>query len=74
MFFIAFRATPELFGFSSEGNGFSKTEFLESFELYYKTLIQPIQKDIVRVFERIYNQPNIIQFVPFEIENKGGYQ
>lgn len=72
--FISFRATPELFGFSSEGNGFSKTEFLESFELYYKTVVQPLQKDIVRVFERIYNQPNIIQFVPFEIENKGGDQ
>lgn len=72
--FISFRATPELFGFSSEGNGFSKTEFLESFELYYKTVVKPIQNDIVRVFEKIYNQPNIIQFVPFEIENKGGNQ
>lgn len=72
--FISFRATPELFGFSSEGNGFSKTEFLESFELYYKTVVKPIQNDIVRVFEKIYNQPNIIQFVPFEIENKGGDQ
>ena len=72
--FIAFRATPELFGFSSEGNGFSKSEFLEAFELYYKTVVKPIQNDIVRVFEKIYNQSNIIQFVQFEIENKGGIQ
>lgn len=72
--FIAFRATPELFGFSSEGNGFSKTEFLESFELYYKTVVKPIQNDIIRVFERIYGQEGVISFVPFQINDEGGNQ
>lgn len=72
--FISFRATPELFGFSSEGNGFSKTEFLESFELYYKTVVKPIQNDIIRVFEKIYGQENIISFVPFQINDEGGNQ
>ena len=72
--FIAFRATPELFGFSSEGNGFSKTEFLESFELYYKTVVKPIQNDIVRVFERIYGVKDVIKFAPFQISEEGGIQ
>lgn len=72
--FIAFRATPELFGFSSEGNGFSKSEFLEAFDLYYKTLVKPIQNDIVRVFERIYGVKDIIKFVPFQISEEGGIQ
>lgn len=72
--FIAFRATPELFGFSSEGNGFSKTEFLESFELYYKTVVKPIQNDIIRVFDRIYGQEGVISFVPFQINDEGGNQ
>lgn len=70
--FIAFRATPELFGFSSEGNGFSKSEFLEAFDLYYKTLVKPVQNDIVRVFERIYGVKDIIKFVPFQISEEGG--
>lgn len=72
--FIAFRATPELFGFSSEGNGFSKSEFLEAFDLYNKTVVKPIQNDIVRVFERIYGVKDVIKFVPFQISEEGGIQ
>lgn len=66
--FISFRATPSLFGLNPENNGFSKEEFLESFELYNKTCVIPSQKDIVRCFEKIYNEENIIQFIPFKLD------
>lgn len=65
--FISFRAYPELFGMSTEGNGFSLAEYEESFKLYNKSVVRPIQKDIVRCFEKIYNEPNVLSFIPFDL-------
>lgn len=69
--FISFRATPALFGLNPENNGFSKQEFLESFELYNKTVVQPIQKDIERVFGKIFNQTEVLKIKKFELESDG---
>lgn len=71
--FITFRATPELFGLSTEGNGFSKEEYLQAFELYNKTVVTPAQKDINRCFDKIFGFDGVITNIPFEIykvENK----
>lgn len=69
--FIAFRATPELFGIKKDGNGFNKTEYLESFDLFNKTMIQPLQKDIIRCFDKIYDMKDSITFNEYKVwENK----
>lgn len=71
--FITLRATPELFGMSTDGNGFSKEEYLQAFELYNKTMVIPMQKDINRAFEKIFGEKDVIVNVPFaiyEVENK----
>lgn len=70
--FIAFRATPELFGMRKEGNGFNKTEYLESFDLFNKTMIQPLQKDIARCFDKIYDYKGVVTFNKYSVydENK----
>lgn len=60
--FIAFRATPALFGMNPENTGFSKTEFLESFQLFYKTMIEPIQKSLNKSFGKIFNTTNPFTF------------
>lgn len=67
--FIAFRATPVLFGLNPENNGFSKTEFLEAFELYNETMVKPIQRDLQRAFDRCFNVKDSITFVPFKLGN-----
>lgn len=64
--FIAFRATPTLFGLPNENNGFSKQEYLESFELYNKTVVMPIQKDIERAFKTL---GWVIKFKTFALDN-----
>ena len=64
--FIAFRATPTLFGLPNENNGFSKQEYLESFELYNKTVVVPLQKDIERAFKSI---GFIIKFKTFKLDD-----
>lgn len=65
--FIAFRATPELFGMKKDGNGFNKTEYLESFSLFNKTMIQPLQKDLIRCFDKIYGIKNSIAFNEYKV-------
>lgn len=70
--FISFRAYPELFGMSTEGNGFSLAEYEESFKLYDKTVVQPIQKDIIRCFEKIFKQEGVLSFIPFKLNTIEG--
>lgn len=53
--FISFRATPALFGMNPENTGFSKTEFLESFQLFYKTMIEPLQKTFIKIFNKVFD-------------------
>lgn len=64
--FIAFRATPTLFGLPNENNGFSKQEYLESFELYNQTVVTPIQKDFERAFRSI---GFVIKFKTFQLND-----
>lgn len=65
--FIAFRCTPELFGMQKDGSGFNKIEYLESFDLFNKTMIQPLQKDIVRCFDKIYDYKDSITFNEYKV-------
>lgn len=60
--FISFRATPALFGVNPENTGFSKTEFLESFQLFYKTMIEPLQKCMIKTFDKIFETTNSLTF------------
>ena len=64
--FISFRATPELFGLSVEGNGFSREEYLQAFALYNKTVVVPLQKDVERAFRSI---GFIIKFKTFKLDD-----
>ena len=66
--FTAFRANPNLFGIPTEGNGFSNEEYAESFKLYNRTQIQPIQRLIAETYEKIYQMPKVLTIVPFSME------
>jgi capsid portal protein len=66
--FIAFRAIPQLFGYSLEGTGFNKQEFTEAYELYNKTTVQPIQKDLERTFNKVFGVDNSLKIIPFTLE------
>ena len=68
--FVAFRAIPQLFGYSLEGTGFNKQEFTEAFLLYNQTTVIPIQKDMIRTFNKVFSTTNSMVFKPFEIEEK----
>lgn len=65
--FIAFRATPALFGMNPENTGFSKTEFLESFQLFSKTVIEPLQKTFVKAFDKVFDAKDTLTFNKYVI-------
>lgn len=67
--FIAFRATPELFGFPNENNGFSKQEYLEAFELFNRTVVSGLQRDVERAFKRFGMSLNFKEFKLTPIED-----
>lgn len=65
--FVSFRATPALFGINPENNGFSKQEYIESFDLFNRTMIEPIQKTMVRIFDKIFDTTDSISFNKFTV-------
>ena len=65
--FTAFGANPNLFGIATENIGFSKEEYLETFELYNRTHIYPVQQKIVRAFDHIFGGEKTISIKPFSL-------
>lgn len=66
--FVAFRATPVLFGMVTEANGFATNEYRDSYKLFNKTMVQPIQKNIVDAFNKILGDDNAVEIKPFTID------
>ena len=67
--FTAFRAIPLLFGLTSEANtGFSTEEFEQSFRLYNRTHIKPVQTTICDAYDKIYGQKGVLTFRPFSLD------
>lgn len=69
MIFTAFRATPNLFGLPTETTGFNAQEYAEAFKLYNRTVVKPIQKKLIDVFDKIFGVKGSITIQPYSIEN-----
>ena len=68
--FTAFRANPNLFGIPTEGNGFANEQYAESFKLYNRTQIQPVQRLIADTYDKIYGTKGVLTIVPFSMEGE----
>ena len=68
--FAAFRAQPLLFGLNSDvSTGFSTNEFEQTFKLYNRTQIRPVQRLIADAFDRIYGSKGVLTIKPFSLES-----
>lgn len=67
--FVAFRATPMLFGVPQENSGFNIAEYEESFKLYNRTTVRPMQKVLVNAFDKIFDFDGSVSIVPFSLED-----
>lgn len=65
--FTAFRATPNLFGITTETTGFNSQEYTGAFRLFNKTVIEPMQKKIISAFDKIFAMKDSISIEPFKI-------
>lgn len=65
--FTAFRAIPQLFGDMTAATGFNSQEFTESFKVFNRTVCQPIQQTICDSIDKIFNNKNSIEIVPFSL-------
>lgn len=66
--FTSFRATPNLFGLPTETTGFSEQEYNEAYKLFNKTVIKPMQKKIIKAFDKIFGMKDSITIVPFSVD------
>ena len=66
--FTSFRANPNLFGIPTEGNGFANEQYEESYRLYSRTQIRPIQRLICDTYDWIYGQVGVLTITPFSLD------
>ena len=67
--FTSFRAIPLIFGMTAESNtGFSTDEFEQSFKLYNRTVVRPVQRMIADAYDRIYGQKGVLSIKPFTLD------
>ena len=67
--FTSFRATPILFGLTSTTNtGFSTDEFQQTFRLYNRTVVRPMQQLISDTFDKVFERQGVLEIKPFSIE------
>ena len=64
--YSAFRINSVLVGLNKD-TGFSKTEFSEAFTLYQKTVIKPMQQDLIDALETVFGE-QCIEIHPFTID------
>ncbi len=68
--FTAFRANPNLFGIPTENLGFSSEEYESAFKLFNRTTVRPIQKAILRGFDKVLDMSDSVTIKPFTLEGE----
>ena len=65
--FVSMRATPLLFGLPNASNGFSTQEYSDSFKLFQKTVVEPIQDVILESIDKIISVEDGVEITTFNI-------
>lgn len=66
--YTSLRATPLLFGLPNASNGFSTQEYSDSFKLFSKSCIKPIQDIFSETMGKIFKEKDALHFEPFRID------
>ena len=65
--FTSLRAIPQLFGDMSAATGFNSQEFTESFKVFNRTVVRPIQQSICDTLDKVFGNKNSINIAPFSL-------
>ena len=66
--FTAFRCNPNIFGIATENLGFNAEEYEQTFKLFNRFTIKPMQNAIINIFNKIFNVENAVEIMPFTME------
>lgn len=66
--FTSFRANPNLFGIPTDNLGFNQEEYESSFRLFNRTTIQPMQKKICDLYDKVYGAAGVLKINPFTLD------
>lgn len=66
--FISMKCTPVLFGLPNAANGFTDTEYQNSYKLYQKTVVEPIQDIIYEALNKMTGIEDAVEITPFKID------
>lgn len=64
---MAFRCPSQLVGSTLSANAFNNIEYQQAFQLYNRTAVLPMQKDIIRFFNKLTGIDNYLSIEPFKI-------
>ena len=65
--FTSFRAQPVLFGIPATGTGFNDQDVSESYKLFNRTMIRPVQRIICDAFKAIFGE-EVLTVEPFTVD------
>lgn len=70
--FTAFRCNPNIFGIATENLGFNAEEYEQTFKLFQRFTIKPLQNVIINIFNTIFDKnkedEDAIEITPFTME------
>lgn len=66
--FVSMKASPVLFGLPNATNGFSTDEYKDSYKLYQKSVVAPMQDIILEALAKTTMVENPVTIKPFDID------
>lgn len=66
--FMAYKASPNLFGLINDNKGFAEENYDDAMKLFNRTVIRPIQKKICNAVDYITGQADSLTIKPFSID------
>lgn len=66
--YASFRAQPVLFGLQKPNGGFSDEDYMQSFKIFNRTVVKPIQRLLTDSFDKVFGVKGSCSIVPFSID------
>lgn len=66
--FTAFGVSPVVFGVEKDTSGFNDEDYQQAFKLFNRTKVQPVQKRLIDVFDKVFGTQGSLTIKPFSID------
>lgn len=70
--FISLRATPQLFGLPNASNGFSTQEYSDSYKIFQRNVVAPIQDILIECIAKATMLDDAVKLIPYSVTFETG--